>query len=144
MADPRPNRYPRTMRLRRREEFDRAFQGGVSVRDDVLKLLACANGLPHARLGVAVSRKVGGAALRNRFKRVFREAFRLSQAELPKGLDLVAIPARPPSIAKQGKRPARRVAALVRVPLLAAVRVSLVLLARRAAARLARAAEERP
>jgi ribonuclease P protein component len=50
------------------------------------------NGLPHPRLGLSVSRRVGGAVLRNRWKRLIREAFRISQHQLPQGVDLVVIP----------------------------------------------------
>jgi ribonuclease P protein component len=47
-----------------------------------------------ARLGLSVSRKVGGAVRRNRFKRLLREAFRAVQQDLPAGMDLVVV-ARP-------------------------------------------------
>ena len=50
------------------------------------------NGLPHPRLGLIVGRRHGGAVQRNRLKRVLREAFRLSQHDLPAGYDLVCTP----------------------------------------------------
>ena len=52
------------------------------------------NGLGHCRLGMAVSRKVGGAVQRNRVKRLLREVFRLHRARLEPAMDLV-INARP-------------------------------------------------
>jgi ribonuclease P protein component len=47
-----------------------------------------------ARLGVAASRAVGGAVVRNRCKRTVRELFRRHQHEIPPGLDFI-ISARP-------------------------------------------------
>ena len=45
-----------------------------------------------SRLGLSVSRKVGGAVRRNRVKRLLREAFRLNQHRMSTGYDLVAYP----------------------------------------------------
>ena len=42
-----------------------------------------------------MSRKVGPATYRNRLRRLYREAFRLTRHEMPTGLDLVLIPRRP-------------------------------------------------
>lgn len=44
------------------------------------------------RLGLVVSRRCGNAVARNRWKRMLREAFRLTLPDLPGGLDLVVIP----------------------------------------------------
>lgn len=44
-----------------------------------------------ARLGVTATRKLGGAVVRNRAKRIVREAFRLHPELFPRGADLVVI-----------------------------------------------------
>ncbi len=54
------------------------------------------NGRDHPRLGISVGRKkIRSAAARNHVKRLLREAFRLSKAELPAGIDLVVVPRGP-------------------------------------------------
>lgn len=44
-----------------------------------------------ARLGLVVTKKIGGAVVRNRIKRLCRECFRLTPGLLPGGVDLVVI-----------------------------------------------------
>jgi ribonuclease P protein component len=53
--------------------------------------LFLANGLPHSRLGIIASRRLGGAVQRNRAKRLIREVFRLNKPA-GSGWDLVIIP----------------------------------------------------
>lgn len=76
--------------------FRRAFERRRWESDATLTIYGVENGLDHPRLGLSVSRKkVKTAAGRNRIKRLIREAFRLSKAELPAGLDLIIVPRDP-------------------------------------------------
>jgi ribonuclease P protein component len=78
--------------LRLASEFRRVYDRKRSVSDLRLIVYACENGRDYNRLGLSVSRKVGGAVVRNRFRRLYREAYRLTRDGLPTGMDLVLIP----------------------------------------------------
>ncbi len=91
LSDPQRLPFTKEQRLRTGADFDAVFAAKLSVGDGVLVVHARPNGLNHARLGLAVSRRVGNAVRRNRWKRCIREAFRLAQHELP-ALDLVCLP----------------------------------------------------
>jgi ribonuclease P protein component len=86
--------FPRKYRVRRQNDFDRIRRRNVHAADQVLVVLACENGRAHPRLGLAVSRRVGNAVVRNRWKRWIREAFRQQKAGLPAGVDLLVRPRR--------------------------------------------------
>jgi ribonuclease P protein component len=86
--------FTRAMRLVRKEDFAETFRTGRRARGNTLAVVVRANGLEHTRLGLSVGRVVWKSAVkRNRVRRIFREAFRLAYPELPRGLDVILIPA---------------------------------------------------
>jgi ribonuclease P protein component len=78
--------------LRRPADFKRVYDRRRSVSTESLIVYAAPNDLPHNRVGLSVSRKYGGAVQRNRLRRLFREAYRLTRRQMPAGLDLILIP----------------------------------------------------
>ena len=82
----------RDYRLRRPADFERVYSERRSASDGRITVCCRPNGLSYSRLGLSVSSRIGNAVVRNRWKRLLREAFRLHRADLPSGLDLIAIP----------------------------------------------------
>lgn len=79
-------------RLSRSADFDRVFRQGRSFAARELVLYVFPRGeATDSRLGLSVSRKVGGAVERNRVKRVLREAFAHESQRLPAGTDAVIV-----------------------------------------------------
>jgi ribonuclease P protein component len=90
-------------RLSRSGDFDRVYRDGRSHSNRYLVLYSFprdddAEGPEPVRLGVSVSRKVGGAVERNAVKRALREAFWALDERLPEGYDFVLV-ARPDAAA---------------------------------------------
>ena len=85
-------RFSGKHRIRLTSDFQRAYRRRAAASDARLLIFGYPNGLPNPRLGLSVSRKVGGAVVRNYWKRTIREAFRLCRQRLPEGIDLVVVP----------------------------------------------------
>src|SRR5438552_16960847 len=93
-TSPKPFAFRKHEHLRSPADFRRVYDRQHSLSDGWLIVYACENALPHSRLGLSVSRKFGQATHRNRLRRPYREAFRLTRHSLPTGLDLILIPRR--------------------------------------------------
>ncbi|WP_315852788.1 ribonuclease P protein component [Algisphaera agarilytica] len=78
------NRFTHAHRLHGRRAFSAVFDAKVRKNAGPLLLFTMPNDLPHWRLGLSVSRRVGNAVTRSRHKRMLREAFRLTQNTWPK------------------------------------------------------------
>lgn len=95
-----PQSFSQEDRLRKTPQFKRVFENRCAAGDHLILVFGLKNGLNRCRLGLSVSKKVGNAVVRNRWKRLIREAFRRRRDEFPLGLDLVVVPRRdvdPPS-----------------------------------------------
>lgn len=79
-------------RLTSGPQYRRVFREGVRLDGPLFSLLALENGRCGDRLGLAAGRRLGGAVVRNRVKRLLRESFRRNKRQGAKGLDLVLVP----------------------------------------------------
>jgi ribonuclease P protein component len=76
--------FPRSRRLAHDLEYQAVYGARLKKSRGPLTVFAVPNSLSHPRLGLSVGRRAGGAVERSRLKRLLREAFRLSQHDLPR------------------------------------------------------------
>jgi ribonuclease P protein component len=69
-------------------------QSGRRVQTPYFNVVSCPSTHPVARVGIIVGRRLGGAVLRNRAKRIFREVARHSAGRLRPGRDVLIFPRR--------------------------------------------------
>ncbi len=107
VVSPSTGRFRRSDRLLASRDYQRVSKSGRRTACPEFVLLI-AQRAPHLaadpdapRLGIAASRKVGNAIVRNRVKRSVREWFRAHRNGLPRGADVVVI-ARKPSASLGG------------------------------------------
>ncbi len=92
---------PRSRRLKQRRDFARVKARGKRVVSGCLiaNWVALDEGAT-SRVGVVTGRRVGGALVRSRARRLLRESFRIHQPQLRQALDLVLV-ARPSIVGKR-------------------------------------------
>ena len=94
-AERRRERLPRAARVRLRSDYLAIQNRGRRVGGANLLVFALAG---SGRMGITVSRKVGGAVVRNRVKRWIRECYRRGRSAFPGTVDFVVV-ARPSAAA---------------------------------------------
>lgn len=82
--------FSRTQRIRSRSDFQYVYEHGRLYKDEFFRIFYVRTEKP-GRLGLSISKKLGKAYVRNRIKRIIREAFRL-HPQLTAGLDLIVQP----------------------------------------------------
>jgi ribonuclease P protein component len=84
-------RVKRRSRLLRSADFDRTLRSGRRAASDYLALFVSDNEVGRPRVGLAVSRKLGNAVVRNRIKRRLRELVKPLLAQTEGGRDVVIV-----------------------------------------------------
>ncbi|OPY58844.1 MAG: Ribonuclease P protein component [Pelotomaculum sp. PtaU1.Bin035] len=77
--------------LKKNKDYKRVYSFGKSLANRHLVLFFLANNLGICRFGFTASKKVGNAVIRNRIRRLFKEACRINLKRFPAGFDFVLL-----------------------------------------------------
>lgn len=83
--------FPKSKRLLKDAQFKVVLSGRICVSDAFFTLYIAENDCGYSRLGVSVGRDSRNAVIRNRLKRLLREAFRQNAEQLPAGFDYLVL-----------------------------------------------------
>jgi ribonuclease P protein component len=83
------NSFPKASRLLANSQFRFVLAKRLKAWDELLLLFARENGLDYLRLGISIGKSCGNAVVRNRLKRLLREAFRQNKHLIAPGFDFV-------------------------------------------------------
>ena len=85
----------RQFRLKRSADFARLREQGRAWHHPFVILSVAPNDLGYNRFGFVTGRRLGGAVVRNRVRRLLREAVRIALPRLKTGFDVVFIARNP-------------------------------------------------
>lgn len=77
--------------IKENSEFQRVLKSGKWFGADCLVIYVVENNREKNRIGVAVGKKAGKSVVRNRIKRLIREAYRLNEENLEKNFDIIIV-----------------------------------------------------
>jgi ribonuclease P protein component len=97
---------PKKKRLTNNQQFKAVLDRGRRAGDRLLTLYAAANDRGYPRVGISVGKSSGNAVVRNRLKRLLREAFRRSQDRIEQDYDYVLMIS--PALSRRLKQPEDR------------------------------------
>lgn len=80
-----------TISIKLNRDFKRLYYKGGCVGSDILVVYYRKNSLKCNRLGITVGKKIGGAVVRNRIKRLVRESYRLMEDDIKNYYDIVIV-----------------------------------------------------
>lgn len=77
--------------LKENSDFQKTLKLGKWHVSDMLTIYVCENNLEINRIGVAVGKKAGKSVVRNRLKRLIKEAYRINETQISSGFDIVIV-----------------------------------------------------